>query len=187
MRSLFSNASVSLPHRRRRRLVLVLLMLTFAGHFIYSWAFAYVPYPGITKLPIHATSSDMHPVTQLISDATARFESLLDQRSSTLEDAAQRYRQRRGRHPPPGFDLWFKEAMKNDAIIVESFFDRIHHDINPLWALNPREMRTQAASQPQIIKIRNRKVTMVTDDLNRQPWIQHWTALVKDINHLTWR
>lgn len=176
MRSLLGLAPMSMPGRRR--VIPVLLVLILAAFYIHSWAFARLPYPGLTKLPAQ-TTPDTHPITQLISNATAHFENLLRQRSFTLEDAAQRYRQRRGRHPPPGFDLWFKQAMKDDAIVVESFFDRIHHDINPLWALNPRDMRMQAASQPQIIKIRNKKVVMVTDDPGRQPWIQHWTALVK--------
>lgn len=71
--------------------------------------------------------------------------------------------------------------MKDNAIIVEDFFDRIHHDINPLWALNPRDMRIQAKTQPQVIRVRNKKVIMITDDPNRQPWIQHWTSLVKQM------
>lgn len=176
MRSLLGITRTSLPGRRR--VMPMLLLLIFAGFYIHSWAAVSVPYPGLTKLPAHITP-DAHPITQLISNATAHFENLLRERSLTLEEAAQRYRQRRGRHPPPGFDAWFKQAMKDDAIVVESFFDRIHHDINPLWALNPREMRIQAASQPQVIKIRNKKVIMVTDDPDRQPWIQHWTSLVK--------
>ncbi|KAM3516480.1 hypothetical protein NHJ13051_009872 [Beauveria bassiana] len=178
MLSLLGIARISMPSRRR--VMLVLLLLIFAGFYIHSWAVASVPYPGLTKLTVH-TTPDAHPITQLISNATAHFENLLKERSFTLHDAAERYRQRRGRHPPPGFDTWFKQAMKDNAIVVESFFDRIHHDINPLWALNPREMRMQAASQPQVIKIRNKKVFIVTDDPSRQPWIQHWTALVKKL------
>ncbi|KAM0739531.1 hypothetical protein ACQRIT_007268 [Beauveria bassiana] len=42
-------------------------------------------------------------------------------------------------------------------------------------------MRVQAATQPQIIRVRYKKVAMITDDLKRQPWIQHWTALVKQM------
>ena len=162
----------------RRREIPVLLFLVFAAYCIYQWAVRHVPYPGITTFPLAATA-DSHPISRLISNATQHFEEVLSQRSFTLQDAAARYRQRRGRHPPPGFDLWFKQAIKDNAVVVESFFDRIHHDINPLWALNPREMRVQAASQPQVIKVRNGKAVMVTDDPERQPWIQHWTKLVK--------
>ncbi len=178
MRTLLSIAPVSVPGRRRIIPVAVVLILT--ALYIHSWVFVRLLYPGPTKLPTQITP-DAHPITQLISNATAHFESLLRERSFTLKDAAEKYRQRRGRHPPPGFDAWFKQAMKDDAIVVESFFDRIHHDINPLWALEPREMRMQAALQPQVIKIRNKKVVMVTDDPDRQPWIQHWTALVKQM------
>ncbi|KAM3450559.1 hypothetical protein MY3296_006022 [Beauveria thailandica] len=179
MRSLLGITSTSLPGRRR--VVPLLLLLISASIYLYSWAFARgSPYPGLTKLPAHI-ARDEHPITYLISNATAHFENILSEQSYTLHDAAKRYRQRRGRHPPPGFDVWFKQAMKDEAIIVESFFDRIHHDINPLWALDPREMRIQAATQPQVIRVRNKKVAMITDDLKRQPWIQHWTALVKQM------
>lgn len=164
----------------RRRLSPIFIFLAAATFSIYSWVFAHVPYPGMRKLPANLLS-DPSPIGQLMANATRHFEDLLSQRSLTLEDAAARYRRRRGRHPPPGFDLWFKQAVKDDAIIVESFFDRIHHDLTPLWALDPRTMRIQAASQPQVIKIRNKKATFVTDDPNRQPWIQHWTKLVNSM------
>jgi hypothetical protein len=179
-----TKAMLSLPRTvlksipSRRRIIPVLIFFALVALYIHSWLFVRLPYPGLTKLPTHITP-DNHPITQLISNATAHFEKLLSEQSFTIEDAAERYRQRRGRHPPPGFDLWFKQAMKDKAIVVESFFDRIHHDINPLWALNPRDMRVQSATQPQIIRVRNQNVIMITDDPNRQPWIQHWTALVK--------
>lgn len=185
MRSLLGGvASIFMPSRRR--LLPFILFLNFSGFWLLHLAFASVPYPGITKIRPNAASPtpDTHPITQLISNATAHFEDVLKQRSFNLHEAAQRYRQRRGRHPPPGFDLWFKQAVKDYAIVIESFFDRIHHDINLLWALKPHEMRIQAASLHQVIKIRNKRVIMVTNDPDRQPWIQHWTALVEKGSNL---
>ncbi|OAR03176.1 hypothetical protein LLEC1_04012 [Akanthomyces lecanii] len=164
----------------RRRAVLVLPVLFFTLCLILSQPLRHKPYPGITKLAT-AKSLDSHPIDRLISNATKRFEQLLRQRSLTLQDAAARYRERRGRHPPPGFDAWLEQAMKDNAIIIEEFFDRIHHDINPFWALDPKQMRVQAKTQPQVISVRKKRVTMVTDDPTRQPWIQHWTDLVKQM------
>jgi hypothetical protein len=122
-----------------------------------------------------------HPIDYLIKEARFPFKQLLGKRSTSLEQAASRYRERRGRHPPPGFDAWFETAKKKNAIVVEEFFDRIHHDINPLWALNPHDMRVQTHTQPQVIHIRNGKASWVTDDDKRPPWIQLWTALVEEM------
>ncbi|PHH60863.1 hypothetical protein CDD82_2222 [Ophiocordyceps australis] len=122
-----------------------------------------------------------HVIDDLIREAKRRFGSVLTQRSLTLHDAAARYRQRRGRHPPPGFDVWFQQALADDAIVVEDFFDRIHHDINPLWALEPRAMRAQTRGQPQVIRVRNGSASFETDDASREPWIQLWTALVQEM------
>ncbi|KAK8107813.1 Lipopolysaccharide-modifying protein [Apiospora kogelbergensis] len=93
--------------------------------------------------------------------------------------------ERRGRHPPPGFEDWFKAAKKRDAIVIEDFFDRIHHDINPFWALDQLELRRRAHGQPELIRIRNGRVNLVSDDPKRgNRWMQIWTKLVKEIGHL---
>ncbi|OAA55465.1 Lipopolysaccharide-modifying protein [Cordyceps fumosorosea ARSEF 2679] len=176
LRELWRIMSRSMSYRRR--VVLVLPLVFFGLCLFILQPLRHKPYPGITKLAT-TKNLDPHPIDQLISNATRHFEQLLSRRSFTLEDAAARYRERRGRHPPPGFDAWFRQATKDNAIIVEEFFDRIHHDINPFWALEPRKLRIQAKTQPQVISVRNKKVTMVTDDPTRQPWIQHWTKLVK--------
>ncbi|XWW97939.1 hypothetical protein V2A60_005935 [Cordyceps javanica] len=105
----------------RRRIIPVLIFLALVALYMRSRLFARVPYPGLTKLPAHL-ASDNHPITQLISNATAHVEKLLSSQSFTIQDAAEKYRLRRGRHPPPGFDQWFKQATRDNAIIVEEFF-----------------------------------------------------------------
>lgn len=124
---------------------------------------------------------DKHPISQLIRSAHATFSTLLDQESHNLADAAAAYRARRGRHPPPGFERWFKEAKKRKAVVVESFFDRIHHDTTPFWALDPPELRRQAHSAPQVIRVRGGNATFETDNPNRPPFIQLWAALVAEM------
>lgn len=133
-----------------------------------------------TSLPLLEKPRD-HPIFELIYGARDSFALLLGKRSLSLEQAAQRYRERRGRHPPPGFDKWFEAAQKRDAIIVEEFFDRIHHDINPYWALDPVQVRRQAHLQPQVIRVRAGKAHFETDDPGRPEWIQLWTELVKEM------
>lgn len=135
--------------------------------------------PTLTRLPL--TGAGGHPISKLIADAQSSFASLLDKRSGSLEEAAQRYRQRRGRHPPPGFDAWFAAAQKHDAIVVEDFFDRIYHDLAPFWALDPLELRRQAHQQPQLIRVRGGQAKFETDNPHRPEFIQLWHGLVKEI------
>jgi len=176
--------------RRRLRFIILASALLFALAFFLlgdvSAPFSSVTFrpPGWTrKRPAGNASShgQQHPIDELIEEANSRFRGLLSKRSYTVSQAASRYRERRGRHPPPGFEAWFAQAQKDGAVIVEEFFDRIHHDINPFWGLNPKDLRAQATVQPQVIRVRNGKADFVTDDPNRQPWIQHWTELVKDM------
>lgn len=131
---------------------------------------------GDTDLP-----HDSHPISQLIRSAHASFSTVLKYKSHSLKEAAAAYRARRGRHPPPGFGHWFKEAKKRKAIVVESFFDRIHHDTTPFWALDPLELRRQAHSAPQVIQVRGGKASFKTDNPDRPPFIQLWAALVEDM------
>ena len=120
-----------------------------------------------------------HPIDDLIRDAQLRQKQLLGKQSLTVEQAASRYRERRGRHPPPGFDAWFQYAQDHGALVVEDYFDRIHHDIHPFWAIDAHTLRLQTHTQPQLIRIRGGAAEMVTDNPNRTPWIQHWLAFVK--------
>ncbi|KAK7980560.1 arginine rich protein [Apiospora arundinis] len=139
-----------------------------------------------TKGAAHEPKVDSpHPIIDLIKEGHEKFARLQEARSHTLEEAAARYRDRRGRHPPPGFGDWFKAAKQKDAIIVEEFFDRIYHDLNPFWALDQLELRRRAHAQPEVIRIRNGKVTFFSEDPERgNRWMQIWTKLVKEIGRL---
>ena len=122
-----------------------------------------------------------HPIDDLIRDGRLALDQLLAERSTTLEQAAARYRRRRGRHPPPGFDKWFAEAKSKDAVVVEEFFDRVYHDISPLWALKPLDMRVMAHNQPFVIRVRSGKVKLDSDDSTPFGRIEHWSKLVEEI------
>lgn len=140
---------------------------------------------GFINLPLsvkYKEQSDDHPITILIRSAQHTFATLLAKQSHTLADAARRYRERRGRHPPPGFDAWFRAAQKRGAIVVEDFFDRIHHDINPFWGLDPLEIRKMAHGQPQVIRVRQGNASFETDNPDRPPFIQSWAKLVTEMS-----
>lgn len=137
-----------------------------------------------------ATSSsfgpeDRHPISKLISDARSTFRELISGQSKTLKDAATAYRKRRGRHPPPGFDLWYQFARDNHALVVESFFDQIYHDIQPFWGADPAVLRKNAVSLLNTdgrdgISIRNHTITWHNDHF----WFPRWADLINTIVHL---
>ncbi|KAG6006581.1 hypothetical protein E4U21_006879 [Claviceps maximensis] len=120
-----------------------------------------------------------HPIRRLMVEAKANHDAMLSRRSHSLESAADAYRQRRGRHPPPGFDLWFQDALKTDAIIVEDYFDRIYKDLTPFWALNASEIKRRANAWHHVVRVRNGTARGDGDTTNLVPWLQLWTSLVE--------
>ncbi|KAM7211503.1 glycosyltransferase family 90 protein [Rhypophila decipiens] len=129
----------------------------------------------------NTTASNVHPIDTLINAAREFHDARLLKRSEDLASAAQRYRERRGRHPPPGFDRWVAYALKNDAIIVEDYFDRIYKDIAPFWGLDPKKIALQAAKWPHIVRVRGGKTEQVGDTQGRVPWLELWAKLVSDV------
>jgi len=121
-----------------------------------------------------------HPIDTLISRAEKRFSLLLETESHSLADAAAAYRTRRGRHPPPGFDVWYKFAKEKKAIVVEEFWDQIYHDLNPFWALPAALIRKEAVEFEMTINIRNGNATAGSDWF----WTQIWLKLIKTIEHM---
>ncbi|KAF3761651.1 family 90 glycosyltransferase [Cryphonectria parasitica EP155] len=121
-----------------------------------------------------------HPINDLIADALRKQDALLKMRSTDLRSAAARYRVRRGRHPPPGFDKWFEYASKHDAVIVESFFDRIYKDLLPFWALDSWQTAKRAADWEHVVRVRSNKAIPVGDVTGKVPWLQLWTDLVAE-------
>ncbi|KAJ9103731.1 hypothetical protein QFC21_002191 [Naganishia friedmannii] len=105
--------------------------------------------------------------------------------SKSLNAAAEAYRRRRGRHPPPGFDLWYKYASDHDALIVEDFFDQIYHDLEPFWGADPAVLRKHATSLLNAdgsdgISIRNHAISWKSDHF----WFVRWANMVNTIVHL---
>ncbi|KND88859.1 Beta-1,2-xylosyltransferase 1 [Tolypocladium ophioglossoides CBS 100239] len=121
-----------------------------------------------------------HPIKRLMIEAKARHEDLLTRRSHDVEAAAARYRTRRGRHPPPGFERWFQAALDADAIVVEEYFDRIYKDLTPFWALDPNTIKRRANAWHWVVKVRNGTAFGDGDVEGRVPWLQLWTGLVKE-------
>lgn len=126
------------------------------------------------------SSDDGHPIGKLIYDAQHVFAELMSKESRSIEDAAQAYRKRRGRHPPPGFEKWYTFARNKNSIIVEDFFDQIYNDLGPFWGMEPTTLRKESWDFEMTINIRDGKATAGSDWF----WTVIWLDLIKTIEHL---
>lgn len=121
-----------------------------------------------------------HPIDALIEAADTEYSTLMSKESQSLNDAAAAYRQRRGRHPPPGFKEWYEFAKEHNALVVEEFWDQIHHDLEPFWALPAPAIRKEARDFEMTIRIRNGNATAESDWF----WTKIWLKMIKTIEHL---
>ncbi|KAK4235095.1 glycosyltransferase [Achaetomium macrosporum] len=121
-----------------------------------------------------------HPIDKLIKNAEREFEKKISRSTTTLEAAAHAYRERRGRHPPPGFDKWYEFAKAKDAVIVEEFWDQIYHDLEPFWGVKPAQIRKDAREFEMRIEIRDHKASTRSDWF----WTQIWLQTIQTIEHL---
>lgn len=122
-----------------------------------------------------------HPIDDLTANAKPVFEQLLKQKTVGVEAAAAAYRQRRGRHPPPSFDKWVRFAEGRDALMVESFFDRMHQDLEPFWSIPPDVIRGQTVSWPNVITIRNGQVRRMKLSEGFPHWLSRWQDIIESI------
>ena len=111
--------------------------------------------------------SDAHPITLLMRKADERWRTYEEGRSTTFRETVRKYRNKYGRHPPPGFKDWYQYARKRNVHNIDDF-DQIMDDLRPFWAVEPRIIRDLAANmwkdEPQGIigiHIRNHKIVKV--------------------------
>ncbi|GAO19209.1 uncharacterized protein UV8b_05147 [Ustilaginoidea virens] len=136
--------------------------------------------PGAAKAAATTVSKGHHPIDKLIYDAQHRFAAITAGESRTVEQAAQAYRKRRGRHPPPHFDKWFEYAQSHHAVMVEEFFDQIYDDLEPFWGVDPAPMRREASQFEMTINVRNGVASAASDWM----WTKIWLNMTKTIEHL---
>jgi hypothetical protein len=188
---------ILLPPIRPRLVKIValaaLIALTLAYCYLYAQNRPSTAHLGIPLLsstldrihhPFAAPPAHKHPIEKLIADANTRKRKLLAQESHDLESAASKYRKRRRRHPPPGFDVWFSYAQDHSSVVIEEFFDRIYSDLNPFWALSPHELRRRSdeVNWDHVITVRRHKAnvtkTSEADAMNR---MRHWHGLILEL------
>ncbi|KAK4540120.1 hypothetical protein LTR36_009785 [Oleoguttula mirabilis] len=145
------------------------------------------PPPSTTSTTISSSAGNglppkpNHPIDHLIHQAHADFDTLLAKETHNVHDAAQAYRDRRGRQPPPHFDAWFAFAQNHSAVIVEDFFDQIYHDTAPFWGVPAQQIREQANGFLHRISVRGGNVTQRTDVEGGRVWMDLWADMVRSV------
>lgn len=110
---------------------------------------------------------DSHPIARLMEEADHEWRLYESGISTSFKQTVEKYRSKYGRHPPPGFQDWYKFARKRDVFNIDDF-EQIMDDLRPFWAVNASEIRTRAAHMAEkpefgvaVIYIRNHKVARV--------------------------
>jgi len=139
-----------------------------------------IPLPSSLEADEHGFA---HPIGKLILRAQERQSCRLVKQSNDLPTAAYRYRERRGRYPPPGFDAWVNWALQHKAVVIEDFFDRIYDDLNPFWALDAREVRRRSShwNHDHVISIRDGNATFKATKHDPMGRLQIWHGLVSEL------
>ena len=185
-------------NRQWKRTFIIFLAATFGSIIftVYSWdAINEIPdrwhLPHLNPEPASSLSSpadifrldssptlQQHPIDNLIQHADREYQQLLDKETTGVSQAAKSYRNRRGRHPPPGFDHWVAFAEEHDCLMIEDMFDRIYQDLDPFWAIGSAEIRSAAAAFPNYIRIKNGKASRSAD---KKPFMDSYLKMIQKI------
>ncbi|KAF5864819.1 hypothetical protein ETB97_006357 [Aspergillus alliaceus] len=149
-----------------------LFCVAIAGVCIGALLFGTAYKPTIAIPPIQGLISglhvsDTHPISDLIQNANRQWERYEHDRSRTFRETVEKYRQRYGRHPPPGFVDWYKFARDRKVHNLDDF-KQILDDLRPFWGKEPRLIRQMAASLSDHgngiggIHIRNKEVAKIS-------------------------
>lgn len=113
----------------------------------------------------HEEVLDKHPIRKLMKAADALWADQEDNKSVTFRETVNKYRRKNGRHPPPGFDKWYRYARDRNVHNIDDF-DQIMDDLRPFWGVEPQVIRSLAANMHRVeadgisgIHIRDGKIT----------------------------
>lgn len=112
---------------------------------------------------------DAHPVARLMAEADVRWKAYAQSASQTFKETVSKYRQKYGRHPPPGFKDWYKFARERNVHNIDDF-EQVMDDLRPFWAVEPKILRTHVAHMWEdegygvsTLSIRDKKVAKITN------------------------
>ena len=174
--------------------VILLLNLVFLNGDNPRSVISHVSVPGRPSphddVPLEASAqaADSHPIANFMREADRKWLEYGEGRSLTFKETVKSYRNKYGRHPPPGFKEWYKFARKKNVFHIDDF-DQIMDDLRPFWAVDPKTIRTYAAhmwEDPEHgiagLHIRNKKVVRLTNPSWRSETLQ--TLIEKFIKFL---
>lgn len=84
-----------------------------------------------------------HPIAQLLRDADASWQQVVDGQSQTLEAAVAEYKRRYGIPPPPNFDNWYTFARLKGVQLIDEY-DTVYKTLLPFWGVSPATIRARA-------------------------------------------
>ncbi|KAL9025813.1 MAG: hypothetical protein Q9196_005425 [Gyalolechia fulgens] len=138
--------------------------------------FSRLPVPALLRKPWRSGENlegpyeprDAHPISLLMAEADKAWAMYENGRSTTFRQTVSKYRSKYGRHPPPGFDEWYRFARKKNVHNIDDF-EQIIDDLRPFWAIEPKVLRNLAANMWRDnsvsgIHIRKHKVVKVTNE-----------------------
>lgn len=96
-----------------------------------------------SEKPHPPSTSESHPIHQLVSKAEKEQAGLLQSQSKDLQDAVREYKKRYRIPPPPNFDKWYEFAKSKDVQFVDEY-DTIYHALLPFWGVKPAVIRARA-------------------------------------------
>jgi hypothetical protein len=178
--------SLRLSPRTLLRFIFVFaLAVIFSGTtWLWQHQTQHVPAPVAIMVAYNYTPPAMkaHPIDYLIRKADTQLYKLMSKETKNLTTTAQAYRERRERHPPPGFAEWYKFAEARHVVMVEDLFDQIYYDLKPFWGIDAKRIRQFAKHYPNVISVRNRSASMTTVAENTEKeWMEAWHDLTAKI------
>ena len=78
----------------------------------------------------------------MFDEANSLWRQYEERAHTSFKELGSSYRARNGRHPPPGFDIWYKFARDREVYIIDDF-DQIQDDLRPFWGVSPRVLRSR--------------------------------------------
>jgi hypothetical protein len=128
---------------------------------------------------VHSSRVGHHPIDRLMWEAEINHETYVAQASAStnLKDAVRNYRKRYSRHPPPGFDHWYRYATDRGSLVIDDF-DSVDRDLLPYYALSPEDIRQRTWlmianpwNDASGISIRNGKVAISPNVMPTHRWM----------------
>lgn len=143
--------SCSALMRRGRRLLLVAILVLLL-YLCLSYRFESET---LYSFPQRHNGASEHAIEPLLRNAYDHWKSIELKQPTNLKAGLDAYRRHRGRHPPPGFEAWYQQALKSRAIIVEEYFDQIYEDLEPFWGMPPSDIRSSISGWEWTLHVRN--------------------------------